>query len=199
MCMITTIIFDFGGVFVIGKSETFFKNASKFLSINLKEDEIDEKLWDNLMKGKISLQEFFREVFRIHIQDKRIEKLIEIWVENWKLDPDMIVFAKKLKPKYKLVMLSNADREGVKRSNNDLHFSFFDYKFLSFDLGLVKPEKEIYEHVIKELKIKPDECVFIDDKIENVEAAKNLGIHGIVFENKEQLKTDLEKLGVKVD
>lgn len=197
--MIKTIIFDVGGVFVIGKSENFFKNASKILGINVDKDEIDEEFWNNLMRGKISLQEFFREVFRIHIQDERIEKLIEIWVENWKLDPDMIVFAKKLKPKYKLVMLSNADKEGVKRSNNDLHFSFFDYKFLSFDLGLMKPEKEIYEHTLKELNTKPEECVFIDDKVENVEAAKNLGINGIVFQNKEQLKQELEKLGMKVE
>ncbi len=63
---------------------------------------------------------------------------------------------------------------------------------------MVKPDMEIYEYVLKELNAKSEECVFIDDKAENIEAAEKLGIHGIVFENKEQLKQDLEELGVTV-
>ena len=51
----------------------------------------------------------------------------------------------------------------------------------------------------EEIDAKPEECVFIDDRVENIEGARKLGIHGIVFENKEQLKKDLEKLGVKVE
>ncbi len=196
MIMIKTIIFDIGGVFVRGSAEIFIRNASKDLDVNLEKDEIGKELWDDLMRGTISLQEFIRQSFESPISDEKMEELIELWVENWKLDHDMIVFAKKFKPKYRLVMLSNADREGVKRSNNDFHFNFFERRFLSFDLGLIKPEREIYEHVLKEINVKPEECVFIDDKPENIEGARKLGIHGIVFENKEQLKQDLEKLGV---
>lgn len=54
-------------------------------------------------------------------------------------------------------------------------------RFFSFDLGLVKPDLKIYEKVREKLGIKFEEMIFIDDKIQNVEAAKSLGIHGIVF------------------
>jgi len=194
--MITTIIFDIGGVFVKGSSENFIKNASKMLGVNIRKDDIKKELWDDLMRGKISLQEFMSRAFGIPISDKKMEELIDLWIKNWKLDPEMVVFAKRFKPKYRLVMLSNVNRDGLKRSKNNLHFNFFDYKFLSFDLGLIKPEREIYEHVLKEIDARPEECVFIDDKPENVEAARKLGIHGIVFQDKEQLKQDLKKIGV---
>lgn len=195
--MIKAIIFDDGGVFVIGTSETFFEKASKIFGINIKKKDVNEE-WDYLVKGKINIREFIRKIFKVNLSNGKLEKAVKIWVNNWKLDSKMVLFAKKLKSKYTLALLSDSEYESAKRGEEDQHFSLFDYKFLSFELSFKKPEREFYEHALKIINVKPEECAFIDDKLENVEAAQKLGIHGIVFKNLEQLKKELKKLGVVV-
>jgi len=67
-----------------------------------------------------------------------------------------------------------------------------DKIFVSYELGLLKPDKAIYQSVLAKLNVKPEEVIFIDDKRENVEAAKSLGINGIVFDRNtisRQIKT----------
>lgn len=67
-----------------------------------------------------------------------------------------------------------------------------DKIFVSYELGLLKPDKAIYQSVLARLNAKPEEVIFIDDKRENVEAAKSLGINGIVFDRNtisRQIKT----------
>lgn len=54
--------------------------------------------------------------------------------------------------------------------------------FVSYELGLLKPNPEIYKKVLQKLNVTPEEVVFIDDKPRNVDTAKSLGIHGIVFD-----------------
>ena len=59
-----------------------------------------------------------------------------------------------------------------------------EYRFASFELGLLKPDPRIYKEVCKKLNCRFDEVIFIDDKEKNVQSARNLGIHGIVFNRK---------------
>ena len=77
-------------------------------------------------------------------------------------------------------------------------YSHFDVVVLSYQVGLAKPQKEIFEHALKELRLKAGECVFIDDKIENIAAAKSLGFKAIHFKDAEQLASELKGLGVSI-
>lgn len=54
--------------------------------------------------------------------------------------------------------------------------------FVSYELGLLKPDIKIYQQVLKMLGVLPEEAIFVDDKPQNVEAAQSIGIHGIVFD-----------------
>jgi len=74
------------------------------------------------------------------------------------------------------------------------HYDLFDDLFLSTNLKLAKPDKRIFEYCISTLKVKPKECVFIDDKKENVKAAKALGINSIRFVNARQLKKEVDAI-----
>ena len=65
-----------------------------------------------------------------------------------------------------------------------------DKIFVSYKLSLLKPDVEIYRKVLKSLKAKPEEVIFIDDKLKNVEAAKSIGINGIVFD-KDKIADDV--------
>ncbi len=67
-----------------------------------------------------------------------------------------------------------------------------DKIFVSYELGLLKPDVKIYEQILKLLKAKPEEVIFIDDKLKNVEAAKLIGINGIVF-NKDTIAKDVRR------
>lgn len=70
--------------------------------------------------------------------------------------------------------------------------------FTSFDMKMVKRGGEMFERVLGELNVKPQEAVFIDDHERNVEAAKRLGIKSFVYRDMETLRKDMESVGVKL-
>jgi putative hydrolase of the HAD superfamily len=67
----------------------------------------------------------------------------------------------------------------------------FDVLVWSYQLGIAKPDPEIYRHTLARLGTAPDETLFIDDRQENVEAARALGIQSIEYSTVEQLRADL--------
>ena len=77
--------------------------------------------------------------------------------------------------------------------------SYFLVFFSSCYLGVRKPDPRIYGLALKITQRKPEECIFIDDREENVEPARELGIHGIQFQTVAQLRDDLARLGVTAD
>lgn len=74
----------------------------------------------------------------------------------------------------------------------------FDAFFSSCYLGLRKPDRKIYQVTLDVLQRDPEDCIFIDDRQENVAAAASLGIHGIRYESSGQLTDALEQLGVSL-
>ncbi|MCR5583957.1 MAG: HAD family phosphatase [Lachnospiraceae bacterium] len=96
---------------------------------------------------------------------------------------------------FKVYILSNygktAFEEGTK---NRLKFvPMVDGKVVSYEVKMVKPNKDIYECLLNRYSLKADECIFFDDRKENIKGAENVGIHGILFQNIDQAKADLEK------
>jgi len=66
----------------------------------------------------------------------------------------------------------------------------------SFQLGIAKPDPEIYRHTLAKLGTRPEETLFIDDKLENIEAARALGMKAIQFFSVEELRADLIAAGL---
>ncbi|MEO6761419.1 MAG: HAD family phosphatase [Candidatus Saccharimonadales bacterium] len=71
--------------------------------------------------------------------------------------------------------------------------------FLSYELGIRKPDPRFYKRVLSKLQVSPEEAVFIDDNPENVVAAENLGIHGIIFKTTNQFVAELAALLPGID
>jgi putative hydrolase of the HAD superfamily len=69
--------------------------------------------------------------------------------------------------------------------------SRFDVLVWSYQLRIAKPDPAIYRHLLKELGVRPDEALFIDDKRENIEAARALRMKGLIFTTIAQLRADL--------
>jgi FMN phosphatase YigB (HAD superfamily) len=116
-------------------------------------------------------------------------------VNNIKFNNKVLEMAYWLRERdYMIPLLSNISHYQLEafRSGN---FVFpFDPCFFSCECGVMKPKKEIYNHLLNTLKLRPEECLFIDDDERNIQAALDLHIHGIHFRSSLQMKLELEKL-----
>ncbi len=181
--MIKALVFDFGNVFINLDIEGAQKLAlEKFGMDNLSEDIL---AFNSLYEQGLMNTEEFLASYQENFPQYSNEDLKYIWNFMLKDFPKhRLEFIKQLKneSKYKLILLSNT---------NDLHISWikenvsffsefkdcFDAFYLSHEIHLVKPNPNIFEFVLRENKLNPNECLFIDDNQNNIESANELGFN----------------------
>ena len=83
---------------------------------------------------------------------------------------------------YKLYVLSNASASFYDYFPSFLPLDFFDGVVVSSDIHLIKPDRKIYEYLLERYQLKAEECFFLDDRADNIEAAKAVGMEGMVFQ-----------------
>ncbi len=94
---------------------------------------------------------------------------------------------------YNCLFLSNYSGYLMDAAPDVLDFlPYMDGGVFSCDVGQIKPEYDIYYSLFEIYKVDPEECIFLDDKIENIHAAKDVGMQAIHFKNYEQAKEELE-------
>jgi 2-haloacid dehalogenase len=98
---------------------------------------------------------------------------------------------------YRLIGLSNwsAEKFALTRQRYDL-FDLFDEIIVSGEVGIMKPEREIFDLTLHRLGLRADECLFIDDSARNVEAAAAIGFPTIHFQSPSQLESELQRRGI---
>jgi epoxide hydrolase-like predicted phosphatase len=110
-------------------------------------------------------------------------------------DLELLAYIKVLKKKYKTAILSNANKGVLRRKiGQKLIDSCFDVVIVSADVGLVKPDPEIYKLTMKRLGVEPEECIFIDDVKSFTEVGKSLGMKTVHFKNTMQFEKELVDL-----
>lgn len=70
----------------------------------------------------------------------------------------------------------------------------FENYFLSFEMKLNKPDSRVFKKILAELSAAGEDCIFIDDAEENIEAARQFGIHGIRAHEPEKMASELKRL-----
>lgn len=198
--MIRAIMFDLGNVLLFFNAKISSKAFSKATGLP------EEQLWQLFFvselercytRGEITSKTFYNQVcghFPKKISYKTFGRLWnDIFTENLEMDG----LLRKLKKHYPLYLISNT---------NDLHFEYIRKKFKlmkhftdffpSHKVGHRKPDPVMFRHVLKKIKLKPEETVFIDDIEEFVKSAESLGIQGIQFKTCSKLKRELKKLGI---
>lgn len=197
--MIKNIILDFGKVLVDYDFEVFFRRyvpneerRNQFIPILY-----NDGLTPAIDRGEKSFSEIIEDLIaenpefapELHVFNERYPDLIigEI--------PGMKNLLKKLKAEgYKLYGLSNwCDKVYVTMEQFDI-FKLLDGYVVSSEVHQIKPEPAIYQSLFKKFNLKPEECVFADDKVENVEASRKEGMPAIVFKNAAQFEEELRKL-----
>ncbi|MGN0521681.1 MAG: HAD family hydrolase [Eubacterium sp.] len=84
---------------------------------------------------------------------------------------------------YKIFILSNASSDFYNYFPKYFDIAFFDGIVVSSDLHIIKPDYGIYEYLLKTYSLDPKECLFIDDRADNINGAKRLGIQCFQFKN----------------
>ena len=109
------------------------------------------------------------------------------------MDIEMYKLVNELKQNLRVGLLSNSDSQFTNLLRDCGIYEPFDPCLLSTEIGALKPDLKAYRLLLSELALSPEEVIFIDDKLENVEAAKKMGIDGIVFESSQQIRDELSK------
>jgi putative hydrolase of the HAD superfamily len=153
-------------------------------------------------EGKLTGIEFWKKLLReagLALDQDMIEELNQWDARMWTTEnPAMLAWQLKLKQRGILTaILSNMGDNvlvNIEREFDWIHR--FDVLVWSFQLHMAKPDPAIYRHTLKELGVKPEETLFLDDKMVNIEAARALGIQAIQFSTIEQLRADLIAMGL---
>jgi len=104
-----------------------------------------------------------------------------------------------LAARYRLLLLSNTNVihfEGLRASHSRL-LRHFDELILSYEVGAMKPQPEIYQAAIASAGCRPEECFYTDDIAQFVTAARSLGIDGVQFQSAGQLQRELQARGIR--
>jgi HAD superfamily hydrolase (TIGR01509 family) len=196
--MTPTIIFDMGGVLVRldwDKACAPLTRLSDLTYDEVMKEVQNGPIVESSMLGRLTPQEFHRAICdEIHVAID-FDPFIEIWNSILGVDNEMADLVEELASTHTLVIASNTDAIHFPYSlENFSALKAFGRHFLSCEMGLLKPDPAYFHHVLYELWASPANCVFIDDRLDNVRAARNVGINGLVFESVEKLKSDLSSI-----
>lgn len=188
---IKNLVFDVGGVLIGYRWEEMFNDygLDKYSADRIGKGLFDSEEWPKFDAGYISLEETI-ECFCKRNPD--LSKPAKWFIDNainmrvprenlWKL-------LRKLKDKgYNIYLLSNYSKVLFELHTSDYDFmNIIDGKVVSYEVGSLKPEEKIYKTLFKRYNLKEEECVFFDDRPENIEMGRRLGMNGVVVKDQSE-------------
>jgi epoxide hydrolase-like predicted phosphatase len=200
--MIKAILFDIGGVIL--NMELFNKRIMGVFKVNDK-----DKFWEQLnleslplCRGDVTFSQFWKELQKNHhrhIAEPQLKRvLFDEYQDLVRLDKGVLNLAANLRKNYKVAIVSNSIPQHSEVIRGFGFLSNFDAVILSDEVHMTKDAKDIFLLAAKELKVKPEQCVFIDDIESFCKVASSTGMKAILFRNSSKLEADLQEIGVKL-
>lgn len=187
--MIKAIIFDCFGVLTTEGFKVFcnkyFKNAP------VKRAEAQD-LMDRSSLGLMPFGRFEQELSILG--GTSVETVRDYLSDNKPNEPLFKFMREELKPKYKIGMLSNASANWLPELFLAEDIKLFDDIILSYEVGMAKPNPDLYELAARRLKIKPQESILVDDVDRYCQGAQAAGMQAVLYQDFDQMKTELQKL-----
>ncbi len=180
--MINTIIFDFGDVFINLEKEA---SINEFKKLGLNGPNEDLLACNDLFeKGKITELQFIETFFKF-IPDASVHDVRKAWNASIGDFPlYRLEFLQMLSTRYRLFLLTNTDSIHINRFEHRVGMSFysdfyrcFEKVYYSYEMGMRKPDPEIFNTLIRKHDLSPKRTLFIDDKKSNTDIAESLGLH----------------------
>jgi len=202
MNRIRLVLFDIGGVIINWQDSWLYqKVAQKFGIDEIKLSKKCENEISRLHAGKINEEQFWKIIgnkvssHQLMTIDRSL--FYDIYKEEIRSNHEVLSLAKEIKKHgIKIGVLSNLESITTSVLNELKILNDFEFQFLSHKIGFAKPDKRIFQYVIRNIPFKINEFIFIDDKPTNVTAAKSLGINAIQYSNVKQLHHDLCQIDV---
>lgn len=146
-------------------------------------------------RGEIGVDEFLAILSKLTGQVA--EEIFKEMEAGASINYDVLSVIERLRGRYKVGLLSNAPSEFLRKilQDNDLE-RYFDEITISSEVGLIKPEAEVFEHILAKMDVPASEAIFIDDNPKHVTGSQAVGITGILFTDVSQLLADLSRLGI---
>jgi len=196
---IKAIIFDLGAVIlninyqntIDAFSKLGVKNASSFYS-----KKAQTNLFNQIEIGDITAKKFLTELQK-ETNNASINQVSEAWnAMLLDLPENRLAVIQSLKKKHSIYLLSNTNTIHLDTFKKKLgrvrwlrFYNLFDKMYLSHEMGLRKPNAAIFEYILEEQNLKPEEVFFIDDSSEHIEGANKLGIKTHHLKNGEEIAT----------
>lgn len=186
--MIKQVIFDFAGVItdltwegaVVSFTKAGLKNADKIL------DRYHQNgIFQDLEEGKTDVDTFRQQFNAMCGKELTHDEIKEAWMGYFNgMDTRKLDFIEELKKEYKVYLLSNTNPYIMSWACSP-SFSpkgkglkdYFDKLYLSYEIGYTKPHEGIFKFMLQDASMNPNECMFVDDGLSNIEAAQKLGMH----------------------
>lgn len=188
MSKIKNIIFDLGGVIY---DIDYHKTLKAFhdLGIENPEDIYSQArqtdVFDQYEKGEISTQEFLKALRNIIDQEVALDDIKNAWnalllgISQHRLD-----FLHEMKKTHSIFLLSNTNELHINHLNTELSamghqtlHPFFNTVYYSYEMGMRKPDEEIFQAVIDRENLNPKESIFIDDTEQHILGAQKTGLN----------------------
>ena len=200
--MIKAIAFDWGGVLIENPAKGILKYCAKQLQMTERSlNTAYRKYAEAFQKGTLSEQALWDHI--APAWKHHTPPIHSLWETAFKTvyreHKEMFHLVASLKHNgYRTGFLSNTETPAM-RFFEKQHYDMFDVAVFSCAEGTRKPEQKIYQILLKRLQVQPHETIFVDDRRDFIDGAETIGIHGIVFHDVDQLRSDLTALKVNID
>lgn len=193
------IVFDYGGVVARIDRRPVLEYISESLDKNyrkVKKDFASDELYKALQQPK----SFWEEYAGRPLSDEWFAKLDSLKKMVIQETPGMSEILKKIKEQgIQVALLSNTNPHRARFIESMGGYDLFDPILLSCYLGAKKPQQQIYQQLLKSLAWEAKDCVFIDNRPDNVKGSRQCGMDGIIFISLDQLIEELKKRDVKIE
>lgn len=193
------VIFDFGGVLM--RTEDMGPRTQLARSLGRTYTQLEDVVFNGptgrpAALGELSAEQHWSSVAKtLQIAETEIPNFQDQFWGGDRMDSQLVDYIRGLKGHYRTALLSNAWSD--LRAYLEKHWKIanaFDLMVISAEVGLAKPDPRIYQLVLERLQVPAQRAIFLDDVLENVEAARSVGLTGIHFRSADQALTELKQI-----
>ncbi len=198
--VIKAFIFDWGDVVAIMDTRGFAKTVAERHGLTgdqFHKIELGHRIKNNA--GQLTDLQYVKAINKdLGLKLKKKEFFKEFLEGFVKMNSELIEIIKKLKTNYKIIMLTN-NNENFMVYVKTVEFShLFDKIYNSYDHKMAKPDPKFFSKVLKDTKLKAEECIFVDDNENNIKSAKQLGFKTVHYKSFEDFVVRIASMGIKL-
>lgn len=194
MKKIKNIVFDLGGVIMnldVPKTIEALKQLGINNIVNETGHTYQQSFFYELEVGKISEDTFLESLLNLSDKSPSYLEIIKAWNEMiLDMPKERVDFLNDLKVNYNIFLLSNTNSIHQKKYLDDFKDDFntpfneiFKKAYYSHEIGIRKPDVEVFDYILKDSNLKAEETLFMDDSLSNIEAAQKAGIETFHVKN----------------